>query len=104
LLVALAPVLLMLAAVGLERLESGLGREPSIPATFPFPTKSDESGRADRNGRPDPVDDLQRRLQQRRMSSDTWPGDTQSERLPTLPYIRHSTKTGFQATGHANSV
>lgn len=87
-LVALTPVLLMLAAVGLERLESGLGGEP---------TKSDDPV-------DDPVDDLQRRLQQRRLSTDTWPGDAQNERLPTLPYIRHRTNPEFQATGHANPV
>jgi hypothetical protein len=85
LLVALIPALLMLAAVGLSRLENWLATE--------HPT----GGRDTMNG-------LQRRLQQRQLSIGSPAASRDGDRLPTRAYAPHATNPGFHTPRHANRV
>ncbi|MDV3124078.1 hypothetical protein M1247_04070 [Mycobacterium sp. 21AC1] len=84
---ALIPGLLMLATVGLGRLERWLADEPAPSAAT--------STTADRP---------QRRANTRPLMIETLTGDLESERLPTRLCTQTGTNPEFQATRQANRV
>lgn len=87
LLVALIPGLLMLATVGLGRLETWLAEEHT--STAATPTTAD---------RP------QRRVHSRPLMIETLTGEDESERLPTRLCTQTGTNPEFQATRQADRV
>jgi hypothetical protein len=110
LLVAFIPGLLMLATFGLERLETGLDRD-TVSATdvaqFLQQAQADEVRTLARDGMPEALDCMHRRLQERDtveevprtpISMDEWPN------LPTPLYAHNSANPEFQPSRHANRV
>ena len=104
---ALIPGLLMLATVGLERLESGLRRD-TVSATdvakFFEQAESVDVDTLARDGMSRALDHQHQRLQgqppahNRRTNGGGAPG------LPTRTYVHHGVNTEFQPTRHANRV
>jgi hypothetical protein len=107
LLVAFIPGLLMLATFGLERLESGLNRD-TVSATdvaeFLEQAEAVDVNTLARDGMPEALDCLHRRLHDRDHSV---PAIAAGARLPGLPtrLVAHNRgNPEFQAPRHANRV
>jgi hypothetical protein len=110
LLVALIPGLLMLATFGLERLEAGIDRytvSASDVAEFLEQAQADEVRTLARDGMPEALDCLHRRLHERgsteevartHITVDDWPN------LPTPLYAYTRANPEFQPSRHANRV
>ncbi len=100
----------MLAILGLERLESGLGRDTfsaTDVAEFLEQAQPDDVRTLVRDGMPTALDGMHRRLQHRvpdlevarvRITDDEWPN------LPTPLYAYNPSNTEFQPRRHANPV
>jgi hypothetical protein len=110
LLVAFIPGLLMLATFGLDRLEAGLDRD-TVSATdvaeFLEQAGADDVHTLARDGMPEALDCMHRRLNGRdsavevprsRISFDEWPN------LPTPQYAYNNANPEFQPSRHANRV
>ncbi len=110
LLVAFIPGLLMLATFGLQRLESSLGRG-SVSATdvaeFLDQAEADDVRTLVREGMPEALDGMHRRIQDRvcepeiaklHFIDDEW------SNLPTMRYPDNDANTEFQPSRHANRV
>jgi hypothetical protein len=110
LLVAFIPALLMLATFGLERLETGLDRDTvsaADVAEFLEQARADDVRTLARDGMPEALDCLHRRLHERgsavdvarpHITVDEWPN------LPTPLYVYSGANTEFQPSRHANRV
>jgi hypothetical protein len=110
LLVAFIPGLLMLATFGLERLEMGLDRD-TVSATdvaeFLEQAQADDVRTLAREGMPEALDCMHRRLQERDsnlevarkpITIDEWPN------LPTPLFTYNGANPEFQPSRHANRV
>jgi hypothetical protein len=107
LLVALIPGLLMLATLGLQRLEAGLIPE-TVSATdvakfFENAEPTDVSTLA-RDGMSSALDGLRQRQHAQDSLAGGVTGSIYDSGLPTRVYTHHGAKTGFQPTRHANRV
>ncbi|MDG4665228.1 hypothetical protein [Mycobacterium sp. 236(2023)] len=107
LLVALIPGLLILATLGLERVESGLRREALSPADVDEMVEQARGQAVDAHARHVP----QRALPvSRRPVTETAPlarrfvEPISSPGLPTHEYLAHLANTEFRQTRHANRV
>jgi hypothetical protein len=110
LLVVFIPGLLMLATFGLERVESGLGRD-TVSATdvaeFLEQAQADDVRTLVRDGMPEALDGMHRRLQEYVCEQEVvnaYVIDDDSPNLPTPPYADNRANTGFQRYRHANRV
>jgi hypothetical protein len=107
LLVALIPGLLMLAAFGLERLETGLNRD-TVSATdvaeFLEQAEADDVNTLARDGMSRAMDSLHQRLHDRASAHDGRPAGAEAAGLPTRVYVHRAVNTEFQPTPHANRV
>jgi hypothetical protein len=107
LLVALIPVLLMLATFGLERLESGLQRD-TVSATdvakFLAQAEAADVDTLARDGMSRALDGLNQRLHERESPNNGLSTSTPAPGLPTRLYVHHRSNPGFQPTRHANRV
>ncbi len=95
LLVALIPGLLMLATLGLERVESGLRRDTITPADVDILARSG-------------IDRAQlsthRRADERGTPARDFIQPISAPGLPTHEYLQHLANTEFRQTRHANRV
>ena len=104
------PGLLMLATFGLERLETGLNRD-TVSATdvaeFLEQAQADDVHTLARDGMPEALECMYRRLQEREspvevartpIIEDEWPN------LPTPLYVHNAANPEFQPSRHANRV
>ena len=107
LLVALAPGLLMLAAFGLERLETGLHRD-TVSATdvakFLEQAEADDVNTLARDGMSRAMDSLHQRMHGRASTHNGKTASAEPARLPTRVYVHRGVNTEFQPTPHANRV
>ena len=110
LLVAFIPGLLMLATFGLERLESGLDRD-TVSATdvaeFLDLAQADDVRTLARDGMPEALNGMHRRLQERVSVPEVVKAyviDDDWSNLPTPLYVDNGANTGFQQYPHANRV
>jgi hypothetical protein len=110
LLVAFIPGLLMLATFGLERLETGLDRD-TVSATdvaeFLQQAQADEVRTLARDGMPEALDCMHRRLQERDTVEEVPPTPISMDEwtnLPTPLYADNSANPEFQPSRHANRV
>jgi hypothetical protein len=107
LLVALIPGLLMLAAFGLERLETGLNRDTvsaTDVATFFEQAEADDVNTLARDGMSRAMDSLHQRLHNRASAHNGGPAGAEAAGLPTRVYVHRAVNTEFQPTPHANRV
>jgi hypothetical protein len=103
LLVAFIPGLLMLATVGLARLESGLDRDTVTAtdvATFLEQAKSPDVATFLEQAK---SDDVHRRVHDRDAAR-AKNGHADQHRLPTRLYVHHQVNPEFQPTRHADRV
>ncbi len=107
LLVALIPGLLMLAAFGLERLETGLNRD-TVSATdvakFLEQAEADDVNTLARDGMSRAMDSVHQRLHGRPSMHNGRPTHAEAEGLPTRVYVHRGVNTEFRPTPHANRV
>jgi hypothetical protein len=107
LLVAFVPGLLMLGTFGLERLESGLNRD-TVSATdvaeFLEQAEPDDVDTLARDGMPEALDCLHRRLHNRDSSVGANAAEKAVPGLPTRLYVHNRGNPQFQATRRANRV
>jgi hypothetical protein len=110
LLVAFIPGLLMLATFGLERLESGLDSD-TVSATdvaeFLEQARADDVRTLARDGMPEALDGMHRRLQERIPAPEVTKSyviDDDWSNLPTPLYADNVANTEFQPSRHANRV
>jgi hypothetical protein len=107
LLVALIPGLLMLATLGLERLESRLTQD-TVSATdvaeFLQQAKANEFNTLARDGMSQALDSLHRRLHDHDPAIGAFAGSLADADLPTRLYVQHRPNPQFQPTRHANRV
>jgi hypothetical protein len=105
--VVLIPGLLMLATLGLQRLEAGLDRD-TVSATdvakFLEQAKADDVNTLAQDGMTQAIDSLHRRLHDRDYTADATVGRADPRRLPTRPYVHHRGNPEFRPTRHANRV
>jgi hypothetical protein len=107
LLVAFIPGLLMLATIGLGRLESALGCDPVSPsdvAEFLQQAEADDVDTLVRDGMGQALDNIHRRLHERESAAAAVPVGAATAGLPTRVYIHELANPGFQPTRHANRV
>lgn len=107
LLVALIPGLLMLATLGLERLESSLHRDvlsPSDVAAFLDQAEASDVDTLARDGMDHALHGLHRRLDERDSATGGLAVHNQAPGLPTRQYFEHAANPEFQQTRHANPV
>lgn len=100
----------MLATFGLERLESGLDRD-TVSATdvaeFLEQARPDDVRTLARDGMPEALDGMHRRLQERISEAEvatTYVIDDEWSSLPTPLYLHNAANTEFQPSRHANPV
>jgi hypothetical protein len=107
LLVALIPGLLMLGTFGLERLESGLNRD-TVSATdvaeFLEQAEADDVNTLARDGMPEALDCLHRRLHNRDHSVAVRAAAARPPGLPNRLVAHNRGNPEFQPTRHANRV
>jgi GrpB-like predicted nucleotidyltransferase (UPF0157 family) len=107
LLVAFIPGLLMLATFGLERIESGLNRD-TVSATdvaeFLEQAQADDVRTLARDGMPQALDCLHRRLHDRGSAGAAVRTSEEQSRLPTRLYVYNRGNPEFRPTRHANRV
>ncbi|MFB1294471.1 hypothetical protein ACAG24_003080 [Mycobacterium sp. pW049] len=107
LLVALIPGLLMLATLGLERVESGLRRDTLPPADVDRFLGHAEAADVDTRARP-ALDRAQHSIRHRVDGHGTSARDfiqpLSAAGLPTHEYLQHLANTQFRQTRHANRV
>ncbi len=107
LLVALIPGLLMLAAFGLERLETGLNRD-TVSATdvakFLEQAEAGDVNTLARDGMGRAMDSLNQRLHGQASAQNGRPAGAEAAGLPTRVYVHRAVNTEFQPTPHANPV
>jgi hypothetical protein len=110
LLVAFIPGLLMLATFGLERLESGLDSD-TVSATdvaeFLEQARANDVRTLARDGMPEALDGMHRRLQERIPEPEvarSYILDDDWSNLPTPLYVDNLANTEFQPSPHANRV
>ena len=105
--VALIPGLLMLATLGLERVEAGLRRD-AISATdvadFLNQAEAGEMDTLARDGMNNALHSLQRRLHERDSATGGLVDQVATSDLPTHQYFEHHANPEFQQTRHANPV
>lgn len=107
LLVALIPGLLMLATLGLERVESSLHRDvlsPSDVAAFLDQAEASDVDTLARDGMDHALHGLHRRLDERDSATGGLAVHNQTPGLPTRQYFEHAANPEFQQTRHANPV
>jgi hypothetical protein len=107
LLVVLIPGLLMLATIGLQRLEAGLDRDTvssTDVAEFLEQAKADDVNTLAQDGMTRALDSLHRRLHDRDYTLDATADAADPPRLPTRPYVHHRGNPEFRPTRHANRV
>ena len=100
----------MLATFGLERLESGLDRD-TVSATdvaeFLEQARPDDVRTLARDGMPEALNGMHRRLQERIFDAEvatTYVIDDEWSNLPTPLYVHNGANTEFQPSRHANRV
>jgi hypothetical protein len=110
LLVVLIPGLLMLATFGLERLESGLDRD-TVSATdvaqFLQQARADDVRTLVREGMPEALDGMHRRMQEGACEptiAKAYITDEEWSNLPTPLYADNRANTEFQPSQHAFRV
>ena len=104
---AFIPGLLMLATIGLERLESALGCDTvsaNDVAEFLQQAKADDMDTLARDGMSQALDNIHRRLQDRESAATELAVSADTSGLPTRLYIHQLANPGFQPTRHANRV
>ncbi|WP_234897262.1 hypothetical protein [Mycolicibacterium vanbaalenii] len=97
----------MLAALGLERLESSLHRDilsASDVAEFFDQAEASDVGTLARDGMDHALHGLHRRLDERDSATGGLAVQHQAPRLPTRQYFHHGANPEFQQTRHANPV
>jgi hypothetical protein len=107
LLVAFIPGLLMLATFGLERLESGLSDDSVSAADVAEFLNQAEASDVDtlaREGMPEALDHLHRRLHDRNCPGTSHPDAAEPTGLPIRVYLRSWGNPEFRPTRHANRV
>ena len=108
--VVLIPGLLMLATFGLQRLESSLDQDTvsaSDVADFLNQAQADDVRTLVRDGMPEALDGMHRRLQERVCEPEIaklYITDDEWSNLPTPHYVDNVANTEFQPSRHANRV
>ena len=110
LLVVFIPGLLMLATFGLQRIEAGLDQD-AVTATdvaeFLDQARADDVRTLARQGMPEALNGMHRRLQERVFEPEIaklYITDDEWSNLPTPHYADNVANTGFQPSPHANRV
>jgi hypothetical protein len=97
----------MLATFGLERLESGLNRDTvstTDVAEFLEQARPDDVRTLARDGMPQALDGLHRRLHEPDSGFEAVRTLDESPHLPTPLYVYNRSNTEFRPTRHANRV